>query len=70
MELERKDRMFRKTESTGEITNATGISKEDQPIQDLNSQAVKAKAQGNWKKVAQYYEQCLEQRVVELALIK
>ena len=44
-------------------------SKEDHPIQDFNSLAVKAKAKGNWEEAANYFEECLEQRAVELALI-
>ena len=69
MELQRKDRMPRKTESTKETTNSTEISKEDHHIQDFNSQAANAKSQGDWKQAARYYEQGLEQRAVELALI-
>lgn len=61
--------MSRKAESTGEIKNSTGDSKADYCSYDFNSQAIKAKAQGDWKKAAIYYEQCLEQRSVELALI-
>jgi serine phosphatase RsbU (regulator of sigma subunit) len=38
-------------------------------IQDIRLQAEQAKAQGDWKKAAEYYEQCLEQRAIELALI-
>ena len=61
--------MPRKTESTREKINSTGVLKEDHHIQDFNVQAVKAKAQGDWKRAAKYYEQGLEQRAVELALI-
>ena len=43
--------------------------KEDHPIQDFNSLAVKAKENGNWEEAAKYFEECLEQRAVELALI-
>ena len=61
--------MSRKMESTSETKKSTKNSKTTLPIQDFFSQAVNAKAQGNWKKVAKFYEQGLEQRAVELALI-
>ena len=38
-------------------------------IQDIRLQAEQAKAQGDWQKAAECYEQCLEQRAIELALI-
>jgi serine phosphatase RsbU (regulator of sigma subunit) len=61
--------MSQKTEKIDETTNPKGIQKKDQQILDCDSQAVKAQAQENWKKVAEYYEQGFERRAVELALI-
>jgi len=61
--------MPRKPDNTGETMNAKGTTKEDQNVQDFYSQAANAKAQGDWKQAAKYYEHGLEQRAVELALI-
>ena len=41
----------------------------DQQIQDFESQARHAKAHGDWESAAAFYEQCLEQRAIEFALI-
>jgi len=58
-----------KDESIGKITNSTESSKDAYLIRDFSSLALKAKAKGNWEEAAKYFEQCLEQRAVELALI-
>lgn len=49
--------------------NQIGEIMHDPQIQDYKTQAEHAKAQGDWKKAAECYEQCLEQRAIELALI-
>ncbi len=58
-----------KNESIEKITNSTETSKEDYLFRDFSSLALNAKAQENWEEAAKYFEQCLRQRAVELALI-
>ena len=61
--------MSPKAESAKAAENSSGISNQGRPIQEFYEQVLKDKAQGNWQKVATFYEQCLEQRAVEFALI-
>lgn len=68
LKSERKDKMPPTTDRS-EKAAKKGKSKEDLPIKDYNLLAAKAKAKGNWEEAANYYEECLEQRAVELALI-
>jgi serine phosphatase RsbU (regulator of sigma subunit) len=61
--------MSSKRESTEKISKPERILREHHLPQDYDSLVMKAKAQGNWEKAAEYLEHCLEQRSVELALI-
>jgi len=61
--------MTSEIERTERITKSKEIPREDYLPQDYVSLVMKAKAQGNWEEAAEYLEQCLEQRSVELALI-
>ena len=61
--------MYENSENPGGEVNLSEGSKKAVPVQDFFSQAARAKAQGDWEEVAKFYEQCLEQRAVELALI-
>ena len=61
--------MSQQPDKTDDTLNPKVIHKKDQPIQDCNSRDIKAQTQGNWKEVAEYYEQGFERRTVELALI-
>jgi serine phosphatase RsbU (regulator of sigma subunit) len=54
--------------STG--TNLSDLLKSNQHLKDPKAQAAKAEEQGDWQTAAKYYAQGLEQRGVELALIK
>lgn len=49
--------------------NSISKSTDNNLFRDFGSQAIKAKAEENWKDAAIYFEECLEQRSVELALI-
>jgi len=61
--------MSSRRERTEKIKNSGGIFSEDHIGQDYGSLVMNAKAQGNWEEAAEYLEQCLEQRSVELTLI-
>lgn len=61
--------MTSKKESTEKINKSEGILRGEFLTQDIDSLIRKAKAQGNWQEAANYLEECLEQRSVELALI-
>ena len=61
--------MPQEKENTGQITNARDVPVGDHIIRDYKDQAAKAAAQGDWEAAAKYYQHCLEQRAVELALI-
>jgi serine phosphatase RsbU (regulator of sigma subunit) len=61
--------MVSKRVDTEKMTKSEGILRDDYLPQEFASLVMKAKAQGNWEEAAEYLEQCLEQRSVELALI-
>ncbi len=61
--------MTTQNQSKEKAVNSIGHQKDDPLIRDFSSQAIKAKAEGNWEDAAKYFEECLEQRSVELALI-
>jgi serine phosphatase RsbU (regulator of sigma subunit) len=61
--------MSRKTRVPSDNNNSDLNALDDLFGQDYRLQAEDAKANGDWKKAAECFEQCLEQRAFELALI-
>ena len=61
--------MSQKPKKSDAPNKPADILKEDQPGLDCDSPDIKTDSEGNWKKVAEYYEQGFERRAVELALI-
>jgi serine phosphatase RsbU (regulator of sigma subunit) len=61
--------MISNKESIEKIPKSEVDIKEDFLPKDYEALVMKAKDQGNWEEAANYLEECLEQRSVELALI-
>ncbi len=61
--------MTQNTDQTIENNGSTVNLKTVSQVQDFYSQAAKAKQEGNWEEAVKWYEQGLEQRAVEFALI-